>query len=200
LSRALQHKSLAEVDEALRRQHLDASERLAVKLQLQASAAPQGRTVRAGGRLVTDAPGQAARSATEMDRTLRRLGLAEGEPVTMAELEARMTAQDMDAASRISVKIEAAQRGLLATAPRYATEAELLLEHLGISGPVRLDVIEEQMDRAGWGVTAKNVVKAELQARNWLRTGSRSMRAAADRGVPLVNAQGQAVTLRSIPE
>lgn len=58
LSRALQHKSLAEVDEALRRQHLDASERLAVKLQLQASAAPQGRTVRAGGRLVTDAPGQ----------------------------------------------------------------------------------------------------------------------------------------------
>jgi hypothetical protein len=196
----LQSKPLAEVDELLRRRHLDATERVAVKVQLQASAALQGGTVQAGFRLLTDRPHQAARPATEMDRLLQRLDLAAGDIVTMPELEARMAAQGLDPQTRIAVKVEAAERGLLATVPRYPNEAARLLEHLGISGPVSLEVIERTMDQQGYGPTAKAVVKAELQQRGWLRAaGSRTMRAAAT-GTRLVDRRGQPVTLRSLPE
>jgi hypothetical protein len=50
------------------------------------------------------------------------------------------------------------------------------------------------MDRAGYGVTAKNVVKAECQQRGWLRTGgNRTLRASA----VLKDRHGRPLTLRS---
>jgi hypothetical protein len=144
LADTLRSKTLAEVDQELSRRHLDASERLSVKIQLQA--APQRHTVQAGFRLLTDAPHQdQAPVRSEMDRLLHRLDLAAGDTVTMAELEQRMAAQNLTAEQRIACKLEAAARGLLAT-QTAEREADRLLRNLGIDGPVSLEAIERTMD------------------------------------------------------
>jgi hypothetical protein len=196
LSRALQGQSAAEVDARLREHHLDPQERIAVKHAISAAATSRAMQATAANRSGPFAP------ATEMGRLWRRLGLVDGQTMTLAELEQRMTALGLDPQQRIAVKYEAGDRGLLATAPHETNVAARYLEHLGIEGPVDLWAIEQRMDREGWSVTAKNVVKSELHMRGWLRGGGnvRTMQASASRPVRLVDGRGQPITLRSLPE
>ena len=201
LSQELQGKSAADVDAILRQQHLDPQERLAVKVQLAAGAASD-RRVQAG--LATDRAQYRHEEAdqrprSEMQRLLDRVGVDPESAYTEVELGKLLDQAGItDTVQRLSIKVEAQARGLLATAPRDARAVERLLENLGVDGPVDQYALELDMDRAGYGVTAKNVVKAELQQRGWLKSsGSRSMRASAAIGTRLVDARGHSITLKS---
>jgi hypothetical protein len=191
LARQLAGQSLASIDQELRQRHLDVTECIAVKHAIDAAAVPLGRTVHATSH-------QEARPRNEMDRLLDRIGVDAKRQYTEAELTGLLQQTDLDAQSRIAVRLECRARGLT----RDTSEADRLLRNLGIEGPVSLEAIEQQMDRVGWGVTAKNVVKSELQVRGWLKSpGNRSMRAAADpRPTRLVDRRGHPLTLKSQPE
>jgi hypothetical protein len=197
LAQALQGKAPQEVDDILRRQHLDVVERIAVKHQL---AGMGGRTVRARFELATDtasyAPPQARRSKTTLERLLDRLGVDTRRTYSEAELTARLREAGLDAEQRLAVKIEAEARGLL----RHASVAARLLEHLGLDGPVDAMALECLLDRRGVGsVTLRTAIRAELQQRGWLRGGTRTLRASAAPGTRLVDSRGRTITLKSRP-
>jgi hypothetical protein len=200
MSQALQGQSAADVDAVLREKHLDPQERLAVKVQIDAAAATQGRTVKAGVTLASDG----ARPLSEMDRLLRRAGLRQDQTYTEAEIEAAARGADLtEPQTRLALKIECASRGMIGVGlDPQASEADRLLRNLGISGPVDLEAIEQKMDQLGWGVTAKTVVKSECQRRGWLKHPGnlRSMRASAARGTRLVDQRGRPISLKSIPD
>jgi hypothetical protein len=190
LARELRGQPLAAVDAELRRRQLDAETRLQVKLELQA-AGTGGHTVTAVGELATDDPHQGARPSPELARTWRRLGLSTDAPVTVAELDQRLTAAGLSVEQRIAVKLDAEQQGLIVHGPEFPSEAARMVDTLGITGPMSLAALEALLDRHGIGsVTARTCIRSELQTRGWLRGGGpRSMRASAD--------QGTGLTLRS---
>ena len=106
LAHELSGRTPAEVEAALQRQHLDASERIAVKVQIAASTT--GRTLHAGG-LATDA----ARPLSEMDRLLRRAGLRPDQRYTEREIEAAARGADItDPQTRLTLKLECSARGM----------------------------------------------------------------------------------------
>jgi hypothetical protein len=166
---------------------------------LEAGAAP-GRRVQAG--LATDRAQYRHEEAdqrprSEMQRLLDRVKVDGTCTYTEGELGALLDQAGItDTAQRLALKIECRSLGLM----HDASGVERLLRSLGIDGPVDQFRLELEMDRAGYGVTAKNVVKAELQQRGWLKGGgSRSMRASAERGTPLLDGRGQPLTLKSRP-
>jgi hypothetical protein len=198
LSKALRHKTPQEVDEVLRRQHLDATERLAVKVQLAAAAAP-GRRVQAG--LATDTAQYRHQEAdqrprSEMQRLLDRVKVDDTCTYTEGELVALLDQAGIaDTAQRLAIKIECQARGIT----RRGSVADTMLEQLGIEGPLDLMALERLLDQRGVAsVAARTCVRAELQQRGWLKSsGSRSIRASAATGTRLVDRQGHSITLKS---
>jgi len=182
LAKALRHKTPQEVDEQLRRQRLDLVDRVAVKHLLASSGR---RAVHAGGELATDPPSPA------VERTLRRLGLTTDEPISIAELDARMTALGLSVEARIGTKILLEAHGLLAAAP-VPSEAARRLETLNIQGVITLAQLEERLDNAGIGsVALRTAIRVECQRRGLLTLRARSLQASADKRTGL--------TLRSRP-
>jgi hypothetical protein len=192
LSKTLRNKTPQEVDELLRRQHLDVAERIAVKVQLSAAVAGAGgRTVQAGG-----AEGQPRNT---MDRLLERVGIEPGGAYTELELNQRLARAGLTPEEAIAVKIECAARGIT----RQASVADRMLEQLGIDGPMDLMALERLLDLRGVGsVAMRKAITAELQQRGWiLGGGSVSLQASATpTGTRLVDRQGHPITLRSRPE
>jgi len=202
LSQQLQSKSAAEVDDALHRLRLDATERVAIKVQLQASA--PGRTVRAGYGLATDtAVSQRQESRplneNEMDRTLRRLGIDGRHTYREADLTELLMQAGVEPEQRISVKIECGRRGLIrATHATDPDEATRLVRNLGVTGPVTLEWLEREMDARGYMPSIKSVIVSECRAKGWLKGGgNRTLRASSP---VLTGRDGTPVTLRSLPE
>jgi hypothetical protein len=170
LAKALQGKAPYEVDEALRRQHLDPTEHLAVKVELAAGAAP-GRRVQAQVELAADtavyAPPQ-ERPKTAMDRLLERVGIHDQRQYTELELSELSQGAGLETEQRLAVKIEAEARGLM----RYTSTTDRLLQQLGIDGPLDQLALEQRLDRHGVGsVAMRTAVRAECQRRGWLRGG-----------------------------
>jgi hypothetical protein len=100
LAAELQGKSAAEVDTILRRQHLDVSERVAVKLQM-AAAGPH--TLRAAGFATYTADYR--RPVGEMPRTLRRMGVDPQRTYTEAELTDLIRQAGLEPEQAIAVRI-----------------------------------------------------------------------------------------------
>lgn len=189
LASALLGKSATEVDTILRQKHLHSMERMSVKIQIDAMAT-HGRSMHATGHQKGE-----RRPRSMMDRLLDRVGVDDQRTYTDAELGTLLAQAGVDAETRIACKVEAQARGLL----RDPSPVERLLQSLSIDGPVDQLALELEMDRAGYGVVAKNIVKAELQQRGWLQGGGSSMRASAAKGTRLVDGRGRSLTLRSRP-
>jgi hypothetical protein len=197
LSRELQGKSAAEVDRELRRRRLDTVDRIAVKHAISAAAVAGGRTVRAA--LATDGaeyqPHQEARPRNAMDRLMERSNIDPAGAYTELELGKLLERAGLTPEDAIAVKIECAARGIT----RRGSVADTMLQQLGIEGPMDLMALERLLDQRGVAsVAARTCVRAELQRRGWLKGGgSRSMRASAATGTPLVDGQGHSITLKS---
>jgi hypothetical protein len=130
------------------------------------------------------------RPRSEMQRLLDRVGVDDQRSYTEPELnELLAQAGITDPKQCLALKIECRSLGLM----RDATGVERLLRSLAIDGPVDQVALEHSMDQRGYGVTAKNVVKAELLQRGWLRGGGRSMQASA----VLTGRDGTPLTLTS---
>jgi hypothetical protein len=134
-ARVYQFSDEGKLDDFLRDQRLSPEERISFKLEMQASGrwqpqATPGRGPTISAQLATDqdfALGSLATDRaqyhprppepryrpgmTEPERLLAKLHISA--PVTMAELERRMTEAGLDAETRISCKLEAQQKNLL---------------------------------------------------------------------------------------
>jgi hypothetical protein len=116
LAKSLAGKSEKDIGEALRRQHLDATERLSVKLEIKAQAAQR----KLSASLATDGAQwrqeRPLQPQTEIERLLSRIGIELGSArqYTEAEMDEMLRhAGVTDSTQRIALKCEAEARGLL---------------------------------------------------------------------------------------
>lgn len=120
VAKGLQHKSAAAVDEELRRRHLDAQDRLAVRIEIQAQAQQ-----RINASLATDVAEwrqeRPLQPQTEIERLMQRADLQPGLQYTEADIEEGCRqAGIVDPTQKLAMKVEAEMRGMLK--PRRATQ------------------------------------------------------------------------------